>query len=56
MVRLLVTGHKGYIGAIITPMLLHTGHEVIGLDSDLFERARAEQRFRLRPSKSPITQ
>jgi nucleoside-diphosphate-sugar epimerase len=34
--RILVTGHKGYIGTILTPMLLSDGHEVVGLDSDLF--------------------
>jgi nucleoside-diphosphate-sugar epimerase len=34
--RVLVTGHRGYIGAILTPMLLREGHEVVGLDSDLY--------------------
>jgi len=34
--RVLVTGHKGYIGVILVPMLLERGHEVIGYDSDLF--------------------
>jgi nucleoside-diphosphate-sugar epimerase len=34
--RILLTGHKGYIGAVAGPMLLSAGHEVIGLDSDLF--------------------
>jgi nucleoside-diphosphate-sugar epimerase len=34
--RVLVTGHKGYIGTVMVPMLLDAGHEVIGLDSDLF--------------------
>jgi len=36
--RVLVTGHLGYIGAVLTPMLLRTGHEVVGYDSNLFER------------------
>lgn len=36
--RVLVTGHLGYIGTILTPMLLRAGHEVVGLDSDLYER------------------
>src|SRR5882672_3160570 len=36
--RILVTGHKGYIGTVMVPMLLGAGHEVFGLDSDLFER------------------
>jgi nucleoside-diphosphate-sugar epimerase len=35
-VRILVTGHKGYIGAVMVPMLLGAGHDVVGLDSDLF--------------------
>jgi nucleoside-diphosphate-sugar epimerase len=35
--RILVTGHKGYIGAVMVPMLLDAGHDVVGLDSDLFE-------------------
>ena len=36
--RVLVTGHLGYIGVVLTPMLLQAGHEVVGMDSDLFER------------------
>ncbi len=32
----LVTGHQGYIGTVLTPMLLSAGHEVVGLDSDLY--------------------
>ncbi|MHA7829030.1 MAG: NAD-dependent epimerase/dehydratase family protein [Roseovarius sp.] len=35
--RILVTGHLGYIGTVLTPMLLEAGHEVVGLDSDLYE-------------------
>ncbi|WP_447968802.1 NAD-dependent epimerase/dehydratase family protein [Nitrospira sp. M1] len=35
--RILVTGHKGYIGAVMVPMLHEKGHEVVGIDSDLFE-------------------
>jgi len=34
--RVLLTGHKGYIGAVAGPMLQSAGHEVVGLDSDLF--------------------
>jgi nucleoside-diphosphate-sugar epimerase len=36
--RVLVRGHLGYIGTVMVPMLLRSGHEVIGLDSDLNER------------------
>ena len=34
--RVLVTGHKGYIGTVMTPMLEKRGHQVLGLDSDLY--------------------
>ncbi len=34
--RILVTGHNGYIGTILVPMLAQAGYEVVGLDSDLF--------------------
>lgn len=34
--RILVTGHNGYIGTVMVPILLGAGHEVVGLDSDLF--------------------
>jgi nucleoside-diphosphate-sugar epimerase len=36
--RVLVTGHNGYIGTIMTPMLTTAGHEVLGLDTNLYER------------------
>ena len=36
--RVLLTGHKGYIGTILVPMLLDAGHDVVGLDNDLFRR------------------
>jgi nucleoside-diphosphate-sugar epimerase len=34
--KLLLTGHKGYIGAVAGSMLRAVGHEVVGLDTDLF--------------------
>lgn len=34
--RVLVTGHDGYIGAVLTPMLVDSGHEVVGMDTDLY--------------------
>lgn len=34
--RILLTGHKGYIGAVAGPILCSVGHEVIGLDTDFF--------------------
>jgi nucleoside-diphosphate-sugar epimerase len=36
--RVLLTGHLGYIGTVMTPMLLKAGHDVVGLDSDLYSR------------------
>jgi nucleoside-diphosphate-sugar epimerase len=36
--RVLVTGHKGYIGTVMVPMLVDAGHEVVGLDSELFQQ------------------
>lgn len=41
--RVLVTGHQGYIGTVLTPMLLEAGHDVLGLDSDLYERCTFAQ-------------
>ena len=34
--KILLTGHKGYIGAVAGPILQAAGHDVIGLDTDLF--------------------
>src|SRR5437868_354533 len=34
--RILLTGHKGYIGAVAVPMLQDAGHDVTGLDIDLY--------------------
>ena len=36
--RVLVTGHLGYIGSVLAPILVDAGHEVIGLDTDLYSR------------------
>jgi nucleoside-diphosphate-sugar epimerase len=35
--RVLVTGHNGYIGSVLVPLLQRGGHEVVGLDSYLFD-------------------
>ena len=35
-VRILVTGHQGYIGSVLVPALLNAGHDVAGLDAGLF--------------------
>lgn len=36
--KVLLSGHLGYIGTVMTPMLLKAGHQVVGLDSDLYRR------------------
>lgn len=36
--RVLVTGHRGYIGTVLVPMLIEQRYDVVGLDSDLFQR------------------
>lgn len=51
--RVVVTGHHGYIGSAIVPMLLAAGHEVLGLDTyfyegcDLFPDTTAFQTLRI---------
>ena len=35
--QILVTGHHGYIGSILVPMLRAAGHAVVGLDTFFFE-------------------
>lgn len=34
--KVLLTGHRGYIGSVLTRVLLERGHDVTGLDSDLY--------------------
>lgn len=34
--RVLLTGHSGFIGAVTAPMLVEAGHEVVGLDAGFF--------------------
>lgn len=36
--KVLLTGHNGYIGSVLTPMLKAHGHEVVGLDTNFFKR------------------
>jgi nucleoside-diphosphate-sugar epimerase len=36
--KVLVTGNCGYIGMVMTPMLVKAGHEVTGLDTDFYAR------------------
>jgi len=34
--RILVTGSRGYLGAVLVPMLAAEGHETVNIDTDLF--------------------
>ena len=36
--KVLVTGSHGYIGTVLVPMLMKKGYEVVGLDTDYYER------------------
>jgi len=36
--RVMVTGHQGYIGTVLTSMLVKSGYDVVGYDSDLYAR------------------
>jgi nucleoside-diphosphate-sugar epimerase len=47
--KVLVTGHDGYIGAVLVPLLVEAGHEVVGLDTCLFEACT----FGVRPPSIP---
>ncbi len=35
--RVLVTGHQGYIGSVMVPLLVKEGHIVMGLDTDFYD-------------------
>ena len=34
--RILVTGHRGYIGSVMVPMLKTQGYDIVGMDTDLY--------------------
>lgn len=36
--KVLVTGDRGFIGTLLVPLLIKAGHDVLGLDTDLYER------------------
>ena len=37
--RIMVTGHNGYVGTVMVPMLVAEGHEVVGYDTNLYTGA-----------------
>ncbi|MEZ5996693.1 MAG: SDR family oxidoreductase [Hyphomonadaceae bacterium] len=41
--KVLLSGHLGYIGTVMAPMLVKAGHEVTGIDADLYRRCTFAQ-------------
>ncbi|HUM09627.1 MAG TPA: SDR family oxidoreductase [Myxococcaceae bacterium] len=37
--KILLTGSRGYIGTVMAPFLVQAGHEVTGVDTDLYRRS-----------------
>jgi nucleoside-diphosphate-sugar epimerase len=37
--RILLTGSRGYIGSVMAPLMVEAGHEVVGLDTDLYRHS-----------------
>ncbi|TME32144.1 MAG: SDR family oxidoreductase [Chloroflexi bacterium] len=37
--RILLTGSRGYIGTVMAPMMVRAGHDVVGVDTDLYRRS-----------------
>ena len=48
--RVLVSGHNGYIGSVLVPMLADAGHDVTGLDTYFYEELHLRRR---RPPTPP---
>jgi nucleoside-diphosphate-sugar epimerase len=37
--KILLTGSRGYIGTVMAPFLLQAGHDVVGIDTDLYRHS-----------------
>jgi nucleoside-diphosphate-sugar epimerase len=37
--KILLTGSRGYIGTVMAPMMVREGHDVVGVDTDLYRRS-----------------
>jgi nucleoside-diphosphate-sugar epimerase len=46
--RILVTGHQGYLGSVLVPRLIQSGYDVVGLDVGYFESGT------LGPAPAPV--
>jgi nucleoside-diphosphate-sugar epimerase len=42
--RVLVTGHLGFIGTLMVPLLVRAGHDVVGLDSDFYAASTFDEK------------
>jgi nucleoside-diphosphate-sugar epimerase len=51
-VRVLVTGHEGYIGAVLVPIFQAAGHDVVGMDVGLFRGCDFGPQFKRPPTLS----
>ncbi len=49
--RVLLTGTEGYLGAVVGPLLVAAGHDVVGLDTGFYKVGR----FLPLPEGSPVT-
>ena len=53
--RVLVTGHHGYIGSVMVDVLGHAGHEITGLDTFLYQACDfGAERFPVRTIRKDI--
>jgi nucleoside-diphosphate-sugar epimerase len=43
--KILVTGHLGYVGTVMVPILRAAGHEITGYDCDLYQRCTYDPGF-----------
>jgi nucleoside-diphosphate-sugar epimerase len=50
--RVLVTGHNGYVGTVLTSLLVNAGHEVVGVDTNLYKGST----FGPEPERSAISE
>ncbi len=37
--KILITGSRGYIGTVMAPMMVASGHDVVGIDADFYRRS-----------------
>lgn len=49
--RILVTGHHGYIGSVVAPMLQDAGHDVAGLDTFYYRNCDFGRSAELEPAR-----